>query len=188
MPELNCVYCNRETTSKVNLKKHMQKHVKEVTGYEPFQCEYCGKTFITKNRVLSHISYVHTKIRPIKCDICGLSFPTKAHLTRHMISHVIIALKIDLHEEIWKNTGFFLFQTKEKPHICSICGRKFAHKGNMMAHKRQHDGETEKTHNCSFCQATFPRKYKLLEHLAKNHETALPHTTSKNDMIFDTTK
>lgn len=87
-----------------------------------------------------------------------------------------------------KKKPYFEFQTKEKRHVCSICGRKFAHKGNMMAHKRQHDGETEKTHDCSFCGAAFPRKYKLLEHLAKNHETALPHTTSKNDMKLESTK
>lgn len=69
--------------------------------------------------------------------------------------------------------------TKTKEYTCDVCGNKFGHKGNMVAHKRNHHGETEKVHACTFCDASFPRRYKLLEHLAKNHDTILPHTTTK---------
>lgn len=57
----------------------------------------------------------------------------------------------------------------------------------MNVHLRLHDTsanrqKSDKTHICKFCNSAFARLSKLEEHLKKNHEAAIPHTSIGNNL------
>lgn len=88
VPENQCVYCKNQFQRQQNLKAHVQIHLKKMLKIEPYQCEFCGRTFLTKGSVASHIANVHSEVRSFECDTCGMKFKRKPHLERHLISHV----------------------------------------------------------------------------------------------------
>lgn len=60
----------------------------------------------------------------------------------------------------------------------------------MNVHQRLHDTssnrlKSDKTHICKFCNSAFARQSKLEEHLKKNHEAIIPHTSIGNNFILD---
>ncbi|XP_034051341.1 oocyte zinc finger protein XlCOF6.1-like [Thalassophryne amazonica] len=52
---------------------------------------------------------------------------------------------------------------REKPFICSECGKRFGHKGHFQLHMRCHTGE--KPFSCSVCGTRFPRRENLVRHM-----------------------
>ena len=56
------------------------------SGDKQHICEICGKLFVHKGSLKSHI-IVHTKDKPHSCGACGKSFKHKASLTVHMATH-----------------------------------------------------------------------------------------------------
>ncbi|UYM14386.1 C2H2-type zinc finger protein [Endozoicomonas euniceicola] len=53
-------------------------------------------------------------------------------------------------------------RAKNKKHVCDVCGKKFAHFGNLVRHKRTHTGE--KLYECDVCQKRFARSGHLARH------------------------
>lgn len=45
-----------------------------------------------------------------------------------------------------------MFETGEKPHVCSICGKTFSQSGSRNVHmKKRHGRETGNVNNILFC-------------------------------------
>ena len=57
-------------------------------------------------------------------------------------------------------------------HDCSVCGKKFAHKGDFMKHFRIHTGE--QPFECNVCGKKFAQKVNLVNHLI-THTGAKPY-------------
>ncbi|XP_061877554.1 zinc finger protein 135-like [Entelurus aequoreus] len=53
--------------------------------------------------------------------------------------------------------------TAVKLFVCSVCGKSFRNKKNLIRHARTHTGE--KTYSCSFCRAIFSVRSGLVQHL-----------------------
>ncbi|UYM14375.1 C2H2-type zinc finger protein [Endozoicomonas euniceicola] len=53
-------------------------------------------------------------------------------------------------------------RAKNKKHVCDVCGKKFAHFGNLVRHKRTHTGE--KPYECDMCGKKFARSESLARH------------------------
>ncbi|UYM14374.1 C2H2-type zinc finger protein [Endozoicomonas euniceicola] len=53
-------------------------------------------------------------------------------------------------------------RAKNKKHVCDVCGKKFAHFGNLVRHKRTHTGE--KPHECDLCQKRFACSSNFVRH------------------------
>ncbi|XP_037527471.1 zinc finger protein 358 isoform X3 [Rhipicephalus sanguineus] len=76
----------------------------------------------------------------IECDVRGQCFTSKDTRSIHRILH-----------------------TAEKPHACSVCGHKFAHKSALVRHVRLIH-TSEKPYVCLVCGKKFPLKSTLVAH------------------------
>ncbi|GBN98815.1 hypothetical protein AVEN_754-1 [Araneus ventricosus] len=78
-------------------------------------------------------------------------------------------------------------QTKDKPHSCDVCGRKFSRKNSLNLHYLTHT--KEKPHSCEVCGKAFSLK-KILNRHYLTHTKEKPHSCeitsqSKFDVTLD---
>nr|XP_037877586.1 zinc finger protein 1 homolog [Bombyx mori] len=67
--------------------------------------------------------------------------------------------------------------TKDRPHKCSFCIKRFRTKICMQLHERQVH-KKEKNHLCQFCSKTFFKKYHLQVHI-RTHTKEKPYECSE---------
>merc|ERR1712131_162717 len=101
----------------------------------PFNCEQCGKNFITGASLRDH-QHVHTGEKPYHCKQCGKTFSRQDHLKTHQRLH-----------------------TGEKPYHCEQCEKKFSREDHLRKHQRVHTGE--KPYHCEQCGKSFSQESSL---------------------------
>ncbi|KAJ1523267.1 hypothetical protein ONE63_001146 [Megalurothrips usitatus] len=81
-----------------------------------YKCDFCGKEFQKRSRLLSHV-IVHSDEKDFVCAECGKAFKNKSQLCRHSNTHSIA------------------------PNFsCGICGRGFKHNDVAKHMRRFHSG------------------------------------------------
>ena len=75
--------CDREYTSKINLKRHVL-----ITHLDTrrFTCEQCHKNFSSKQNLIEH-SFLHTGDKPYSCTKCNQNFRHLSSLSLHNKFH-----------------------------------------------------------------------------------------------------
>uniref|UniRef100_A0A1B0FNT4 C2H2-type domain-containing protein n=1 Tax=Glossina morsitans morsitans TaxID=37546 RepID=A0A1B0FNT4_GLOMM len=76
-----CQDCGVTFPRKFQLVNHARIH-----GKIPHSCTVCGKEFLQKRTLVSHMRRVHTGDQPYPCISCGEGFMTKADLNHHIRS------------------------------------------------------------------------------------------------------
>ncbi|XP_046452642.1 uncharacterized protein LOC124200448 isoform X2 [Daphnia pulex] len=148
-----CQQCNK--TLKVS---SMKNHLKSHSGVKSHLCELCGRSFVFKSSLNSHIRINHNgEAKPFMCTICGHTCSRKQLL--------------DDHERI---------HTNERPFECSICDKRFRTKSTLSTHRRTHSDV--KPYSCKICAKSYTQSTSLKKHFGRHHENTGPNG-AKNPLI-----
>lgn len=79
---IRCRLCDIVCKSIGKLQDHLNKHL----GLKPFNCDECGKPFLSKHHVKLH-KRSHTKEKNFKCTKCDKAFRNPGSLRSHQIVH-----------------------------------------------------------------------------------------------------
>ncbi|XP_077302992.1 uncharacterized protein LOC143923269 [Arctopsyche grandis] len=115
---------------------------KECSEAPKFVCRHCGKSFLKKSDLSTHISTRH-KQKPYKCLVCLKLFTTQHSLDEHK--------QIHCEGDLYKcNKCFKMFSyefaliehinthMRENPYSCEICFKSFQRKTSLVEHKYNH--------------------------------------------------
>ncbi|KAI8785070.1 zinc finger protein 62 [Biomphalaria glabrata] len=126
-----CSECKACYATVSGLKLHLlQKHK---IGKWPFQCNYCGKGFVSSREMQRHIPS-HTKEKPFVCNICGTSFASHTGHRAHVRKHAGQKYECDVEG----------------------CGKVYTTAISLRGHKAQHEGFSK---TCPYCGKTYKNPY-----------------------------
>lgn len=108
-----------------------------------YQCNICNKSFKKSSTLRDHQN-IHTQQKPYSCSVCSRAFSFETSLISH----------IKLHNNI-------------KEHKCSYCGKMFARRRNMQCHERLVHVK-EKPFMCSTCGKTYTDSTCFKKHIANH--------------------
>ncbi|XP_053984970.1 zinc finger protein 420-like isoform X2 [Hylaeus volcanicus] len=176
---LQCTQCEKQFTTKRNLRRHLFIH----TGIK-YTCRTCGKGFSRVDKLKDHELIQHMAgifdsselddsddmdsinmggcvekekksryNRPHKCANCPKSFARAQSLVNHLKRHVR-ANQIT------------------KKYLCEVCSKCFAQNASLTIHMRTHTGV--KPYACSMCSKAFPKSSSLQRHL-RTHSGEKPY-------------
>lgn len=149
--ELKCQKCDKVYSHQQSLQNHLKKCHGEQKGIH-FMCSHCDRSFNSERKLKLH-QQVHLPeeeklIHPCPISDCDRKFTKSVNVQAHIKSvHV-----------------------KERPYLCSNCGKNFSTKGALKEHQIIHSDQFP--YACKFC----PKKFKNLPRL-KTHEDI--HSTTQ---------
>ena len=136
-----CLICNKDFTTKWNLKLHKWTHASRVS--KPFKCDQCKGAFIRESDYIAHMNS-HKSIRPYTCNHCGAQFIRKYNCQRHVKEH-----------------------ENEKMFSCKVCGKSFHRSYYLKDHMRIHSGL--RPYSCHICGKTSTTKSNHNKHVQIHH-------------------
>ncbi|XP_065089294.1 myoneurin-like isoform X4 [Ochlerotatus camptorhynchus] len=140
-----CPICNTNVNA---LTTHLLTH-KE---YQPFQCEYCSRTFSIMYNLKKHIRR-HLQLKTFICSYCDKGFTNSAELNVHIRIH-----------------------TNERPYKCKECDKSFRTSGSVTRHVKTHHRGI-RPYTCEVCQAQFTLAAHLKRHMLR-HTMERPYSCS----------
>lgn len=152
---LHCTSCDKFFSKQHKLRQHTQGNL---------TCSDCSASFNCKTSLRIHKYNQH----PIECDECGKVCDSKHKLYFHRVSHAPKYVCKFCNKGFLRKSEYTVHistHTGEKPIICDICGKSFAHKLAVGKHKRQSHNESHKKLKCEICNKSFAYKGKLEMHM-----------------------
>ncbi|XP_030211088.1 oocyte zinc finger protein XlCOF6 [Gadus morhua] len=80
---------------------------------------------------------------PIQCPLCRKTFAVKCWFERHFVTH-------------------------SKPHVCSLCGKRFSRAQGLETHALRHTGAAKKLFKCDECDTEFAYKSTYNRHMRRH--------------------
>lgn len=137
---LKCHLCKIEYGTFKMLLEHMNSH------YENYVCDVCGKGFIAKSILQTHL--VRHKTGVFKCQVCDKHFDTSVKQKEHTRAvHVL----------------------QNKRSKCGYCGEKFTDYTKKNDHVVKMHGGKLLVLQCKACDKTFDNQRALNFHIKKCH-------------------
>eukprot|EP01083_Nonionella_stella_P012354 35060_1 len=179
-----CDFCGRVGfQNERTLLTHTYRH----TGEKHFQCETCGRRFISGPTLQYHQRKCGST--RFQCKQCPLSFRFRQDFELHEFTHLIpsetndTALSIDV-------SGFQV-ETQKKSELkylnqvppsqsndtwCSICRIQYSSLSALRNHAPIHSGSSK--FKCVFCPKVFDGKLNFVQH-TRNHTNKWPYACAK---------
>ena len=134
-----CTICGK-TYAKIN------GHLRIAHGLNKklIECSECGKGFLLRRDLISHINNIHRKEKPYSCIKCKKSYTGTKGLLHHVCGQL------------------------EASHVCEICSKRFTFKQYLEKHMTVHS-DTAK-YACFRCG----RKYKYPTGLVRHKRMCTP--------------
>ncbi|XP_056631842.1 zinc finger protein 420 [Diorhabda sublineata] len=136
-----CLMCNKDFTTKWNLKLHKWTHASRTT--KPYKCDQCKGAFIRESDYIAHMNS-HKSVRPYTCNYCGAQFIRKYNCLRHVKEH-----------------------ENDKTFSCTVCGKSFHRSYYLKDHMRVHSGV--RPYTCHICGKTSSTKSNHNKHVQIHH-------------------
>jgi len=163
-----CYFCQASFNTKAKLHQHLQKHSK----IKPYVCEVCNMGFKWKHALKTHL-VVHSESKNFLCDLCGYATVHRMQLKAHYLIHSGDTFKCqepNCDYQATKRSNLkvhMMSHTKEKPHLCVVCGTRFSLVKNLKRHMLLH--ASDRPFACELCNFSSTRFDKLKEHYFKAH-------------------
>ncbi|XP_077592426.1 zinc finger Y-chromosomal protein 1-like [Stigmatopora nigra] len=165
-PTWLCHVCGKTFRCRSALRTHEVIHL----GVKPHRCDLCPKAYMRTNDLEHHRATVHgegedgaeghrrrpTRGASLLCHFCGKELKFRSQLAAHLLTH-----------------------TDERPHLCDVCGRKFARRYQLERHKDVRHAEAERPGTearpavrrlrCALCPRRFCGPARLERHGARAH-------------------
>ncbi|XP_062970816.1 zinc finger protein 445 isoform X2 [Cynocephalus volans] len=161
-----CNLCGKSYDRNYRLVNHQRIHTDE----RPFKCQWCGKDFIGRDTLSNHLRK-HSGAAQSECSLPELSSCQDTRFSLRELKPSGGKPLEDCKQACDQSSRLPRLQdipTEEKCHKCSICGKTFNKRSQLISHKRFHT--RERPFECRECGKTFRWSSNLSRHL-KNHLT-----------------
>lgn len=147
----NCFICNKNFSTKWNLKQH--KYVHQNRSTKPHKCQLCPSAFIRLQDYKYHMNS-HKKVYSFVCNQCGRRFIRKYNYLRHVKEHeqekkyqcTITGCTKVFHRKYYL-TEHMRTHTGTRPFVCTICSKTSSTKSNHNKHLKIHHANTRDSIN-----------------------------------------
>jgi len=138
-----CTSCPASFSNMETWKNHQPQCLLRAND-KKFKCVLCSRGFVEKGNLKAHLKS-HLKIKDFPCQQCSAKFSRSTFLR---------SLVLAVHK-------------KERPHICTTCGKSFGRHDSLTRHAKLH--EDDKNEICRTCGMAYHTTSNLYSHIRKIH-------------------
>lgn len=167
---LHCPLCSAKFPAhrQDNFLAHLHSHAAD----PDVQCTVCGKKFLNRARLATHMATHEQRSKKHLCAFCGKSFLHKYSYEKHMKQvHGAENEFEDVNKTDNNETDKISGVPEKLKYVCKICGKGHKSKGHLSMHMKNHViyGPLLKKLRCLTCNLSFTSKLEKQNHVKDHH-------------------
>ncbi|XP_031623262.1 zinc finger protein 62-like [Contarinia nasturtii] len=186
-PEVfRCGFCNKVIDKARSMRKHISRHLGNMSAADIHKCQTCYAIFTSKNLLNVHSTYFHgmegnsnasnhtlADFFTMRCDLCDdAKFISYQDARLHYsMFHGITGYLICCNRKFMKAKTIddhFQWHTRGMVFTCEQCDKQFSDRQKFINHKSHHKIVDEKRFLCCECDKAFHSNHALKRHSQKH--------------------